>query len=75
MKGRQKSRKMKTIKTSAEQALSFVKSFGLDVEKLVLTSQKEGKVIINLKDCPSISILKMREGILDLSLLLRPCIC
>ena len=55
VKGRQKSRKMKTIRTSAEQALSFVKSFGLDVEKLVLTSQKEGKVIINLTDCPSIS--------------------
>ena len=36
VKDRQKARKLRTIKTAAEQALWFVRTFGLTVEKVVL---------------------------------------
>ena len=47
VKDRQKARKLRTIKTAAEQALWFVRTFGLTVEKVVLKSPQDHKVDIN----------------------------
>ena len=44
---RQKQRKVRTIKTAAEQALCFIKSFGLSVEKVVLKSKDDSVVELN----------------------------
>ena len=44
---RQKQRKVRTIKTAAEQALCFVESFGLSVEKVVLKSKDDCVVELN----------------------------
>ena len=55
MKDRQKARKLRTIKTAAEQALWFVRTFGLTVEKVVLKSPQDHKVDINYADVPSTS--------------------
>ena len=44
---RQKKRKVRTIKTAAEQALCFIESFGLSVEKVVLKSKDDSVVELN----------------------------
>ena len=53
VKDRQKARKLRTIKTAAEQALWFVRTFGLTMEKVVLKSPQDHKVDINYADVPS----------------------
>ena len=50
VKDRQKARKLRAIKTAAEQALWFVRTFGLTVEKVVLKSPQDHKVDINYAD-------------------------
>ena len=55
VKDRQKARKLRTIKTAAEQALWFVRTFGLTVEKVVLKDPQDHNVDINYADVPSIS--------------------
>ena len=44
---RQKQRKVRTMKTAAEQALCFIESFGLSVEKVVLKSKDDNVVELN----------------------------
>ena len=55
VKDRQKARKVRAIKTAAEQALWFVRTFGLTVERVVLKSPQDDKVDINYADVPSTS--------------------
>ena len=49
---RQKKRKVRTIKTAAEQALCFIDSFGLSVEKVVLKSTNDEVVELNYSSSP-----------------------